>query len=164
MSVVEPGSSGANLISRATGMLLRPSPTWDEIEREPATIASLYTGYVMILAAIPAVCTLIASLLFTGGLVGPVWAISMAVVNYVLSLASVAVLALIIENLAPSFGGTKDRIQAFKVAAYAPTASWVAGVFALIPLLGVLGLIAGAIYSLFLLWKGLPKLMKPAAD
>jgi len=164
MSVVEPGSAGAGLIARVKDILLKPDETWDVIDQERPTIGSLYTGYVLLLAAIPAVCGLIASLVFVGGLLGPVWAVSMAILNYILGLAMVAVLALIIEALAPNFGGTKDRIQAFKVAAYAPTASWIAGVFVLIPLLGVLGLLAGAVYSLFLLYKGLPKLMKAPAD
>ena len=63
----------------------------------------------------------------------------------------------------PNFGANKNFNQALKVAAYTPTASWVAGVFMIIPLLGILALV-GSIFSLYLLFVGLPKLMKPAAD
>jgi hypothetical protein len=93
----------------------------------------------------------------------PVWLIAQAVVSYALSLAMVFVLALIIEALAPSFGGTRDRMQAFKVAAYAPTASWVAGAFGLLPSISILAVIGG-LYSLYILYLGLQKLMKAPPD
>jgi len=169
MSVVEPGSASAGLVARVKGLLLKPTETWDVIDREPATIGGLYSGYVMILAAIPAVAGLIGMLVFGIGGFGitirpsPVWLVVQAIITYGLSLAMVYVMALIIETLAPNFGGTKDRIQAFKVAAYAPTASWVAGIFGLIPALAVVALLGG-LYSLFLLYKGLPKLMKTPED
>lgn len=169
MSVVEPGSASAGLVARVKGILFKPTETWDEIDREQPSIGGLYTSYVMPLAAIPVVCSLVGMLVFGVGGFGitirpsPVWLVVQAVVNYGLSLAMVYVMALIIETLAPNFGGTKDQIQAFKLAAYAPTASWVAGVFGLIPALGVIALLGG-LYSLFLLYKGLPKLMKAPED
>jgi hypothetical protein len=170
MSVVEPGSAGSSLIGRIKNLLTQPSATWDVIDREPASIGGLYRNYVIPLAAIPVVCNLIGMLAFGMGSIfgisfrpSPVWLIVQAVVSYGLSLAMVYVLALIIEALAPSFGGTKDRIQAFKVAAYAPTASWVAGLFGLFPSLSILAIIGG-LYSLYLLYLGLPKLMKAPRD
>jgi hypothetical protein len=168
MSVVEPGSSQSNLIQRVKDILLRPSPTWDVIETEPATVGSLYKGYILPLAAIPVVCGLIGMLVFGIGAFGINYkpsigsAIASAVVQYVLSLVSVFVLALIIDGLAPTFGGQKNQIQALKVAAYSSTASWVAGVFGLVPALAFLTLLG--LYSLFLLYKGLPRLMKSPED
>ncbi|WP_372786520.1 Yip1 family protein [Phenylobacterium sp.] len=170
MSVVEPGSAGSSLIERVKNILIAPAATWDVIDGEAATIGGLYRSYVIPLAAIPAVCNLIGMLVFgIGGIFGisfrpsPVWLICQAIVSYALSLAMVYVLALIIEALAPSFGGTKDRMQAFKIAAYAPTASWIAGVFGLLPQIGILAILGG-LYSLYLLYVGLPKLMKAPQD
>jgi len=170
MSVVEPGSAGAGLIGRVKDILTKPDPTWDVIDGEPATIAGIYRGYVIPLAAIPAVAGFIGLAVFGAGVPGlvtfrpsPVWLAAQAIVGYALALAMCYVMALIIEALAPNFGGTKDRVQAFKVAAYASTASWVAGVFSIIPMLAIVGLL-GALYSLFLLYKGLPKLMKTPED
>jgi len=68
------------------------------------------------------------------------------------------VLALIIDALAPTFNGQRSQIQALKVAAYSSTAAWVAGIFALIPGLRILGILG--LYSLYLLYLGLPVLMK----
>ena len=169
MSVVEPGSASAGLVARVKNILLKPTETWDEIDREQPSVGSLYTGYVMPLAAIPVVCTLIGSLVFGIGAFGfsykptVAYAAVNAAVSYGLSLAMVYVMALIIEALAPNFGGTKDRMQALKIAAYFPTASWVAGMFGLVPMLGIIALV-GALYSLYLLYLGLPKLMKTAQD
>lgn len=169
MSVIEPGAASAGLVARVKAILLKPEETWAVIDGEPATIGGLYRSYVIPLAAIPAVCGLIGMLVFGIGGFGisfrpsPVWAVAQAVVQFGLTLAMCYVMALIIEGLAPSFGGVKDRTQAFKVAAYASTASWVAGVFSLVPALGVLGLL-GALYSLFLLFKGLPRVMKTPED
>ncbi len=170
MSVVEPGSAGASLIARVKNILMQPSATWDVIDAEQTSIGALYRGYVMPLAAIPAVCNLVGMLAFgIGGIFGisfrpsPIWLITQAIVSYALSLAMVYVLALIIEALAPNFGGTKDRMQAFKIAAYAPTASWVAGVFGLLPSISILAILGG-LYSLYLLYLGLPKLMKAPED
>lgn len=165
MSTVEPGAAGAGLVGRVKDILLRPTETWQVIDGEPATIGGLYRSWVIPLAAIPAVCAFLGLLIFGIGGFGvtvrpsPVWLFAQMVVSYGLALAMCYVMALVIEALAPSFGGTKDRTQAFKVAAYASTASWVAGVFSLLPALAMIGLLGG-LYSLFLLYKGLPIVMK----
>jgi hypothetical protein len=83
-----------------------------------------------------------------------------AVVEYVISLIAVYVLAVIIESLAPNFGGQPNRVQALKVAGYSYTASWVAGFAQILPGLYALFALAGAIYSVFLLYLGLPGTMK----
>ena len=46
----------------------------------------------------------------------------------------------------------------------AGTAAWIAGVFELIPAFGWLAGIVGGLYSLYLLYLGLPKLMKVSGD
>jgi hypothetical protein len=83
-----------------------------------------------------------------------------SLVAYVLTLVGTYVLALIIDALAPNFKGRRNQIQALKVAAYSSTAFWVAGIFWLIPALWVLMLLLGFVYSFYLLYLGLPKLMK----
>src|SRR3546814_14980805 len=70
------------------------------------------------------------------------------------------VVALIINALAPTFGGRKDQLQAVKVIGYAWTAAWVAGIAPIVPWLGWLVVLAGGIYSIYLLYLGLPHTMK----
>ena len=44
------------LVDRVKNILLSPRTEWPVIDAEPATVASLYTGYIMPLAAIPVIC------------------------------------------------------------------------------------------------------------
>ncbi len=153
-----------NLVARVKGILLTPKTEWGVIETESATVGSLYTGYIIPLAAIPAIAGFIGLTLIGYSFLGttiryPMGAgIQQAILRFVLSLVGVFVLALIIDALAPNFGGQKNQVQALKVAAYASTASWVAGIFTALPALAVLNLLG--LYSLYLLFLGLPRLMK----
>jgi hypothetical protein len=76
----------------------------------------------------------------------------------------VYVLSLIVDALAPKFGGQKNGVQAFKVVAYASTASWIAGIGQVLPWVSMLILLAGGIYSIYLLYLGLPQTMKCPAE
>jgi hypothetical protein len=158
-----------SVIDRAKNIILRPKLEWPVIDAEQTTISQIYQSYVIPLAAIGPIASLIGMTVFgmpipfVGTVRVPVTtAVGRAVLSYVLSLVAVYVLALIIDALAPNFGGTKNRVQAFKVSAYSATASWVAGIFGLIPALGVLAILG--LYSLYLLYTGLPVLMKSPAD
>ena len=159
----------ASLVDRVKNILMTPKTEWPRIDAEPATIAGIYTGYVMILAAIGPIAGLIGQQLFGFSYFGVTWkpsigwSVGNAVLGYILSLVAVYVFALIINALAPSFGGQQDQVKAFKVAAYSSTATWVAGIFGIIPMLGLLVLI-GLIYGLYLLYVGLPVLMRVPAD
>lgn len=153
-----------NLVERAKAIILTPAAEWDKIAGETHTVQGLYTNWVMILAAIPAIAGFIGLSIVGGGMfgmsfrVGIMAGLSHAIATYLLSLGSVYVFALIIDALAPSFGGEKNFLQAFKVAAFAPTASWLAGIFSILPALSILGILG--LYSLYLLYVGLPRLMK----
>lgn len=157
----------SKLIERIRLLLTTPKTEWPAIAAEPATVKSLYTGYIMILAAIPAVCTFLKMALIGSSFFGlgvfhasVSAAIGSMLMSYVLSLIGVFVLALIIDALAPTFDGQKSRVQALKTAAYSYTAAWVAGLGMLLPWLGILIAIVGAIYSVYLLYLGLPHTMK----
>lgn len=155
------------LIARVKAILLTPKTEWPVIAAEPATIGDLYKNYILILAAIPAVFTFLKmsligmSVPFAGTIkIGVVSGLTSMVVSYVLSLVMLYVMALIIDALAPSFGGQKNQIQAFKTITYAYTASWIAGFAQILPGLAMLIVIAAAIYSIYLLYLGLPSTMK----
>jgi len=157
-----------NLVARVKGILLSPRNEWAVIDAEPATVSSLYTGYIVPLAAIPAIAGFIGLSIFGVGVLGNTFRVpimrglSSACVQYVGALVGVYVLALIADTLAPNFGGQKNQIQALKVATYASTASWLSGIFLMLPGLRLLGLLG--LYSLYLLFLGLPALMKAPED
>jgi hypothetical protein len=163
-----PGSFQQSLITRVKNIILTPTTEWDVIEKEPADIGGLYKNYILILAAIGPIAAMIKSIVFGYSLLGVTYrpgiaqAVGTAIVSYAITLVGVFILAIVIDALAPSFGATKNRIQAFKVATYSGTAAWVAGIFGLLPGLGFLTLLG--LYNLYLLYIGLPKLMKAPAD
>lgn len=154
-----------NIIARVKEVLFTPKSAWLAIEIEETNMATLYTQYIMILAAIQALAGFIGVSLFGVSSFGvsvktPLMAglIQMGL-GYGLALAMVYVVALIADALAPSFGGQKSPVNALKLVAYSSTAAMVGGIFMLVPALGVLALIA-SLYSLYLLYLGIPTLMK----
>jgi hypothetical protein len=155
-----------NLIERAKNMIVTPKSEWEVVAVEPSSTAALYKNYIAPLAVIGPVATFIGlsfvgiSVPFLGAThVSIATGLSMALVAYVFALIGVFLLALLINVLAPTFGGEKSQIQALKVAAFSYTPAWVAGVLHVLPALGLLVLLA-ALYSFYVLNLGLPVLMK----
>ena len=159
-----------NLIERAKNICITPKTEWDVISPETTETQQLMFGYVAPLAAIGAVAGFVGnsvighSNFLMGSYRMPIAAgLGIAILGFVMAFVAVFVLSLIINALAPSFGGEKNSAQATKVAVYAYTPAWIAGIFQLIPMLGILAIL-GALYALYLLYLGLPKLMKCPED
>ncbi|MEQ1581451.1 MAG: Yip1 family protein [Steroidobacteraceae bacterium] len=159
------------IIARAKAILLTPRTEWPVIAGEAATTQSIYTEYVLLLAALPSIAAFIKGTVFgyntfiLGTYRMSVGAgLTSALTSYVLSLIGIFVLALVIDALAPTFGATKDRVQAVKTAAYAYTAGWIGGIGVLVPGIGTLIALAGGIYGIYLLYLGLPHTMKCPAE
>ncbi len=154
-----------NLQARVTNILTKPAAEWPVIAAEPADVTSLYTTYIMILAAVPAVSTTL-GMAVIGGFFGPVGlaaALAAGVISYVGALIGCFVAAFIIEKLAPTFNSSGNTAQALKLVAYAYTPVWVAGVLHLVPMLGILTILA-ALYSIYIFYLGLAPVMKTPQD
>lgn len=155
---------------RVKGILTTPKTEWPTAATESATIGSLYTSYIAIVAALPIIAGFIKGSLLGSSMFGvtvrtPIGlGITAMLLHYALTLALAYVMALIINGLAPTFGGQKDMVQALKTVAYAWTASWVASIAVIVPWLGWLIALAGAVYGIYLLYVGLPHTMKCPAD
>ena len=158
-----------DIINRVKGILLTPETEWAAIEREPGTPAYLFPHYVVYLAAIPPLAGFIGSSII--GVSGPAGTIRVplfagllgAVIAYVLSFAVVYAVAIIIDQLAPQFKGQKDFASALKVTVYAFTPYWVLGICQMIAGLRFVGYV-GALFGIYLLWLGLPRLMRVPAE
>jgi Yip1 domain len=148
-----------NLVERVKAILLSPKTEWQVIDGEPGDANYLFTNYVAILAAVPAVAAFLG---YSIAGLGIGRALFLAIFLYVVYCAAWYVEALVIDGLAPTFGGQKNFPNALKVAAYSSTAGWLAGIFQLIPPISVLSILG--LYSLYLLWLGLPVLMKSPPD
>jgi hypothetical protein len=148
-----------NLVERAQAILLSPKTEWQVIDGETGDPTYLFTNYVAILAAVPAASVFI-GYSFAGMSVGT--ALFLAIFLYVFYCVGWYVEALVIDALAPTFGGQRNFPAALKLSAYSSTAVWLAGIFQIIPLLAILGIVG--LYSLYLLWLGLPMLMRTPPD
>ena len=149
------------LFPRVKAIILTPQTEWPVIAREPAEPASLFTGYVAILALIPAVAGFIGTTLI--GRYMPIMSgLIYTIVVYLLTFVIVFVVALIVDALAPTFSGQKNFTNALKLTVYSYTPAWLAGIFQLIPGLSFLGILG--LYGLYLLYLGLPPLMQAPKD
>ncbi|HEY1306212.1 MAG TPA: YIP1 family protein [Vicinamibacterales bacterium] len=170
MSIVQSGAR-MNILERVKGICVSPESEWTVIDGESASTASLLSGYVVPLVVVGAVANFIGNSIVGrtmpfGGTTLRVsigTGLAMAVLSVVLAVLSVVVCAHIIDRLAPAFAAQKNSMQAMKLASYAPTPAWVAGIVQILPFLGLFVLL-GALYSLYLLYLGLPRLMKCPQD
>ncbi len=158
-----------NAIVRTATLLVDPPAGWTRVEKEPGDVISLLSGYVPLLALIPAL-----SRFFGASLIGvivpggevvrePVFdGMFSAIFGYVATFAQVLLVALLIDVLAPRFGGQRGFAGALKLAVYSFTPVWLAGIFLLLPGLRFLGFTA--LYGIYLLAMGLPIVTKSSAE
>lgn len=156
-----------SIVDRAKNIIIKPADEWNVIAGEPATVGGLFTGYAMILAAIP----LVSGIVFTGalgmsagglgGMGGGAMALgfsavaALAVIGYVLSLVTLYLMSFIVNAVSPSFNGKSDIVQSTKLMTYASTPTWVAGLVSWIPVLGALISFGAVAYVVYLIYLGL---------
>ncbi|MBX6743235.1 MAG: YIP1 family protein [Acetobacteraceae bacterium] len=151
-----------DIVARAKGLILQPKEEWYRIAGETADTRSLFTAYAMPMAAIPAAAGFIGWAMIGGMLsmhpgmrhIGIGALLLQSIVTYLLSLVGVWVLGKIIHALAPRFEGNRDEVAAMKLAVYSPTASWLAGIFFILPPLSFLCILG--LYSLYIFYRGVP--------
>jgi hypothetical protein len=159
-----------SIVDRIKNICLTPNTEWPVIANEPGSTATLIAGYVAPLAAVSALAGFIGVSLvgqtgfFTGTYRLPLVAgLGLAVWTFIGAIIGVVVVGFLINALAPTFGAQQNSAQAMKVAVYSFTPAWVAGVLRIVPALGILAIL-GAFYGFYLLYLGLPALMKAPKD
>jgi hypothetical protein len=155
-----------NIVERVKNILLNPKQEWEVIEKETTDVPQLITGYLLLLALIPAVASLIGYSLvgynvpFVGHVPGTfAFGLKQAILSFISPVISVFLASLVINELASSFASQKDFRRAMQLVVYSFTASLVAGIFNIIPTLGIIGVLAG-LYGLYLLYLGMQPMMK----
>ncbi|HSD36230.1 MAG TPA: Yip1 family protein [Rhodocyclaceae bacterium] len=158
-----------NIVERAKNILLSPKTEWPVIDNESSSVKSIYTEYLVLLAAIPAIAGFIGMSLIGYSMVGVtvrvplVAGIATLILGYALSLVTVYVIAIIADALAPSFQGEKNLFNAFKLIAFSMTPGFLGGIFSLLPAFSALGLLA-SLYGVYVLYLGVPTLLKVPQD
>lgn len=158
-------------VSRARAVLFEPRATFKEVDSEFTKPGAIWGRYILPLALIGPLAGAAGRFIFGNRVAGRSLADSLSlsgavtwfVIALVLQLVAVFALTQIVSLLAPGFGGQKNDVQALKVAAYSSTPMWLAGIFNLHGRFLIVGIII-SLYSLYLLYLGLPTLMKVPQD
>jgi hypothetical protein len=148
------------IIDRIKKILLSPKPEWEIIKNESLTINEMILKYALFLALIGPAAGFFGFIvvgvptLFGTFTLPFSFALKYLIFSYMFSIAGIFIVTFIIDMLAPNFGCVKDFTQSMKVVVFAYTASWLGGIFLIVPALSILSTIAG-IYSLVLMYWGL---------
>jgi hypothetical protein len=162
------GIDRKTIVDRAKAIILKPKEEWPKVALETTTQGDILRSYVLPLAAIGPLASLIGGQAFGYGAFGfsyrppLIGSIISAVISYGLAIVAVFLLAFIADFLAPKFGGQSNRLNAFKLIAYGSTAAWLAGIFSLVPALAFFGLLG--LYSVYLYYTGATPLMAVPQD
>ncbi|MCX6906519.1 MAG: YIP1 family protein [Verrucomicrobia bacterium] len=160
-----------NLIAgRIKNILMDPNHEWDVINREEMTVMQVYTRYLLVAAAIPALAHFVGEIVSIYSTlpiaqipIGISRAVGLVALYYTLWLGSVHVTAFLINQLAPTFRSTANFASAMKLAGFAWVAVWAAGILLVVPILRQL-LVLALFYAIYILHLGLPKLMGTPHD
>lgn len=160
----------SGLLARFKGILLSPRSEWPVVAGEQTGVGALVTGYVLPLAAVAAAISFIRmsvigiSLPFGEAIRMPLASgLTQAVLTCVMAVVGVALVALIINLFAPTFGGTRDGRHALQTAAYSLTAAFLGSLLSLLPMGTLLSLLAG-LYGIYTLYLGLPVVMRSNSE
>lgn len=156
-----------NFLQRLKRILLTPAQEWPRIERESLSTRALWTRYILVLAAIPALAGFILRSLPVPvpGIIGmaeripPGRGLLGMLAGYLVTLLMIHFMAHIANVLARTHDAKKNPAMALALIAYSSTAWMLGNVFAAIPGLWIVNLVA-SLYSVRLLALGIPVLMK----
>lgn len=154
---------------RIIDVIFKPRKGWLEIKNEKLPVKRLFITYALTIAIIPAAVQFIKMSVIGTALLGLHFRAPIALglihgcLYYVLSLIGVFILASLIYLLAPSFNSRKDFDLAANLAVFSIIPAWLGEIFILVPYVGFIWVFI-ALYSLVLLYLGLPVLMETPAN
>ncbi len=171
-------TGAAGLARRVIRLMLSPAKEFVRLAEEPETVRDVFLGWILPLVSIMVVANFISAMVFgidafkDSPLIihlplsdAPAYALPVLVQSLVMPL----VMAVVITILAGFFGGQRDHVQAVRTAAYVGTPAWLLGIFEPVwkqaslfrvtPVLSI-GLIAGALWSIYFLFRALSPMMK----
>lgn len=160
-------------LTHTFGLLTNPNQAWEAIRRDSESVTRLYTGHVLLLALIPALAGFYGTSQI-GWQIGDGQvtrlsissALSLSVLFYAAMLAGIFILGKFIDFFAATYDAVGQTPRGIAMAAYTATPIFLIGVIAVYPNIWVnmlAGLVAIA-YAVFLLYQGLPILMKIPED
>lgn len=160
-------------LTHTLGLLTHPDREWESIRNESESVGKLYLGHVLLLALIPALAAFYGSTQ-VGWQIGDgqvtrlttTSAMQLSVLFYGAMLAGIYIIGRFIDFFAATYEVKDATPRGITLAAYTATPVFLLGITAVYPNIWVnmiVGLVAVA-YSVYLLYEGLPILMKIPED
>jgi hypothetical protein len=152
-----------NIINRVKNILTKPKEEWQVINAESTTGKNLAMSYLLPLAIVAAAAVFI-GFGFIIDFASVKFALVIAIVFFLQLVLSIYITGYVADALSPSFGSEKNVNKSLQLVIYASTPFLVGHALYIFPSIGWLGLLAGGIYSLYLLFLGIPALKKTPED
>ncbi len=157
------------LIGHILGVFYHPKEEWRDIREENYSVRQCFTSHVAYLAAIPPLAVFIGTTQFGFGITSEITfkltvasALPIAIAFYFALMAGVGLMAWAVHWMERTYGSTSSWEDCMVLTTFTATPMFVAGLAGLIPILWVDVLIgvAAVTYSIFLLYTGVPIMMK----
>ena len=147
---------------RAKNILVQPATEWEVVKGETSDKNAVLKDYALPLIILIAIASFLGGLIFTRfGL--PIYVVTKAVIAFIVAFLGIYISAIVINELASSFGSKKDTNAAFKLVIYSFTPVFIAQIVAnLIPPLFFVAIFG--LYMIYLLWMGLGTMMGTPED
>ena len=152
-------------LRRIVYLIFRPAAEWDAIAGEKTSVDLLLRHYILPLALLAPVATVIGMKTFDrewdpvhGFLVPAEQILTAGTATYFATVGSILVLAAIFTLIAPMFGVTRDYLAALKVATYGAIPLMLTGATLFLPVMAIVAMV-GLCHTLFLFWIGVRRVL-----
>ena len=152
-------------INRAIALAKNPAAFMNANKDQDPTLNQLMIYYIVPLALIPFVATLIGDLWYYGAFLrfSYGYGVLSAILGLIFNIIMVYVVGFITWKLAPSFGTNTTQIRALVLTAYAFTPYFLISALDIIPPIAFITLL-GTLYGLYIVYLGLPILLNTPKD
>lgn len=154
------------MLRRIVGVTFRPKAEWDVIAEEETSIDALLRNYILPLALLAPIATMIGMKTFDrawdpvhGYLVPEGRILAVGVATFFAIVGSIFALAAIFALIAPMYGSARNYLAALKVATYGAIPVLLAGATLLLPVMVMVGT-AGLCHTLVLYWLGARRVLQ----
>jgi len=155
-----------NLVERAKNIIITPKTEWEKVAAEEPNVQQIMVGYVLPLALIPAISSILGGLIFTpfGLGFGLATGLGTAIVFIISIMVVVLLSAILVDAFATSFGSEKNFARSLQLISYSITPALVIGILLFIPVLGWFLYSAGFAYGIYILYLGFGPIKKTPED
>lgn len=156
-------------LRRIVCLIVRPKAEWERIAAEETSVDALLRGYILPLALLAPIATVIGMTLFDhdwdplhGYLVPPGEIFAAGATTFFGIVGSIFALAAIFCLVAPMFRSPRNYLAALKVATFGSIPVLLAGGTLVLPAMAIVGMV-GLCHTLFLFWLGAQQVLKVPA-